>query len=63
MQINPYRRLNRLSKQLKERNWDILENTKTAVDEFRKTLPLLVALKNPSMRARHWDRVRTVVHV
>lgn len=57
------RRLNRLAKQLKERNWTILETTKRQVDEFRRTLPLLVALKNPSMRPRHWDRVRNVAHV
>lgn len=58
-----YRRLNKLSKQLKDKNWDVLERTKNAVDEFRKTLPLLTALKNPAMRERHWDRVRAVCSV
>lgn len=58
-----YRSLNKLSKQLRDRNWDILERTRATVDEFRRTLPLLAALKNPAMRPRHWDRVRNVCTV
>lgn len=49
-----------LSKQLKDRRWDVLERTRAAVDDFRKTLPLLVALKNHAMRARHWEHVRAL---
>jgi len=57
------RKLNRLCKQLKEKNWEILETTRRQVDEFRRTLPLLSALKNPAMRPRHWDRVRNIMGV
>lgn len=60
---NLFRRVNRLSKQLKDRNWEILETTRRQVDEFRRTLPLLVALKNQAMKIRHWDRVRNIVEM
>lgn len=31
------------------------------MDAFRRTLPLIADLKNPSMRARHWQRVRLAI--
>lgn len=42
-------------------SWNIVENTRQRVDAFRRTLPLIGNLKNPSMRPRHWNRVRKVV--
>lgn len=57
------RQVNRLTKQLKSREWTILESTRKKVDNFRKTLPLLVVLKNPSMRERHWDQVKATANV
>lgn len=61
--VTLFRKLNRLCKVLKENNWEILETTRKSVDEFRRTLPLLNALKNSAMRSRHWDRVRTLMNV
>lgn len=61
--VSLFRKLNRLCKVLKENNWEILETTRKSVDEFRRTLPLLTALKNSAMRCRHWDRVRTLMNV
>ncbi|XP_037045747.1 dynein heavy chain 2, axonemal [Bradysia coprophila] len=58
-----YKHVNRLTKQLKSREWTILESTRKKVDNFRKTLPLLVVLKNPSMRERHWDQVKATANV
>lgn len=55
--------MNRLTKQLKSRDWTILESTRKKVDNFRKTLPLLIVLKNPSMRVRHWDQVKATANV
>ncbi|KAB0795300.1 hypothetical protein PPYR_12139 [Photinus pyralis] len=57
-----FRKLTRLSRELKDKGWDIVDHTKARVDNFRKTLPLLTDLKNPSMRARHWDRVRAAMN-
>lgn len=35
-----------------------MEYTRSRVDAFRRTLPLIADLKNSAMRSRHWDRVR-----
>lgn len=66
--INKYfyfvpRNFNRLSRQLKEKGWDIIDTTRVKVDNFRRTLPLINDLKNPCMRERHWDRIKALVGV
>ncbi|KAF5308522.1 hypothetical protein FQR65_LT06187 [Abscondita terminalis] len=58
-----FRKLTRLSRELQDKGWDIVDVTRARVDTFRKTLPLIGDLKNPYMRDRHWDRVRAVVEV
>ncbi|KAJ9574124.1 hypothetical protein L9F63_008538, partial [Diploptera punctata] len=58
-----FRKLTRLSRELKEKNWEIVEHTRKRVDAFRRTLPLIADLKNPAMRNRHWDRVRKVMEI
>ncbi|XP_071580099.1 dynein axonemal heavy chain 2 [Temnothorax nylanderi] len=55
------RKLTKLSKELKEKNWDIVENTRSRVDKFRHTLPLITVLKNPAIRPRHWKRVKDTI--
>ena len=61
--VSLYRQLNRLCKQYKDRNWEILETKRKVVDEFRRTLPLILALKNTAMRDRHWNKVRGLMNV
>ncbi|KAF7401616.1 hypothetical protein HZH68_007436 [Vespula germanica] len=84
-----FRKLTRLCRELKERNWEIVEHTSTTnfeytfdkiylplsfslsfylyyiyrarVDKFRRTLPLITDLKNPSMRSRHWKQVKDIL--
>ncbi|XP_031370853.1 dynein heavy chain 2, axonemal [Apis dorsata] len=56
-----FRKLNRLSRELKEKNWEIVEHSRTSVDKFRRTLPLITDLKNPAMRPRHWQRLKEIV--
>ncbi|XP_012153483.1 dynein heavy chain 2, axonemal kl-2 [Megachile rotundata] len=56
-----FRKLNRLCRELKEKNWEIVEHSRTRVDQFRRTLPLITDLKNPAMRPRHWRRVKDTV--
>lgn len=58
-----YRNFNKLSRQLKDRNWEIIDTTRVKVDAFRRTLPLIGDLKNPCMRERHWDRIRALMGV
>ncbi|XP_046962283.1 dynein axonemal heavy chain 2 [Vanessa cardui] len=58
-----FRNFNRLSRQLKEKGWDIIDTTRVKVDAFRRTLPLIGDLKNPCMRERHWDRIKTLMGV
>lgn len=58
-----YRNFNRLSRQLKDKGWDIIDTTRVKVDAFRRTLPLIGDLKNPCMRERHWDRIKDLMGV
>lgn len=61
--LHIFKNLTRLFRIHRDRNWEVLETTKNVVDSFRKTLPLITALKNSAMRPRHWDRVRDVMKV
>ncbi|XP_024940642.1 dynein heavy chain 2, axonemal [Cephus cinctus] len=56
-----FRKLNRLSRELKEKHWEIVDTSRSRVDKFRRTLPLIVDLKNSAMRERHWKRVKTII--
>ncbi|VVD00552.1 unnamed protein product [Leptidea sinapis] len=58
-----FRNFNRLSRQLKDKGWDIIDTTRVKVDAFRRTLPLIGDLKNPCMRERHWDRIKALMGV
>ncbi|XP_023311334.1 dynein heavy chain 2, axonemal [Anoplophora glabripennis] len=58
-----FRKLTRLSRELQDKGWSVVEDTRLRVDAFRRTLPLLGDLKNPAMRARHWDKVKKIVGV
>ncbi|XP_072759448.1 dynein axonemal heavy chain 2 [Anoplolepis gracilipes] len=56
-----FRKLTKLSRELKEKNWEIVENSRLNVDKFRRTLPLITVLKNPALRPRHWKRVKDTI--
>ncbi|XP_034934334.1 dynein heavy chain 2, axonemal [Chelonus insularis] len=55
------KKLKRLSKELRAKNWQIIDYTTSRVDQFRRTLPLIIDLKNPAMRDRHWDKIKIIV--
>ncbi|KAI0228083.1 Dynein heavy chain 2, axonemal [Lamellibrachia satsuma] len=55
---NLFRKLNKFSRELKDKNWEILETSKAKVDQFRRTMPLVSDLKNNAMRPRHWDQIQ-----
>nr|CAD7438227.1 unnamed protein product [Timema bartmani] len=56
-----FRKLTRLSRELKEKQWEIVDHTRDRVDAFRRTLPLIGDLKNTAMRERHWGRVKIAI--
>lgn len=56
-----FKKFTRLSKELQAKNWPIIESTRSRIDEFRRTLPLIIDLKNPAMRERHWDKVKLII--
>ncbi|XP_042320298.1 dynein axonemal heavy chain 2-like [Sceloporus undulatus] len=56
-----FRQLNKLSKELKDRNWEIIETSKSKIEQFKRTMPLITDLRNPALRERHWDQVKDLV--
>lgn len=56
-----FRKLTRLSRELADKGWEIIENSRGKVDAFRRCLPMITDLKNTAMRPRHWDQVRHIV--
>ncbi|XP_030382586.1 dynein heavy chain 2, axonemal, partial [Scaptodrosophila lebanonensis] len=61
--LSLYKEFSILSKKHYDRHWEMLEVTTKNLDGFRRTLPLITALKNPCMRERHWNRVRDIMQV
>uniref|UniRef100_F6YZ23 Dynein axonemal heavy chain 2 n=1 Tax=Monodelphis domestica TaxID=13616 RepID=F6YZ23_MONDO len=53
-----FRRLTKLGKEYKDRNWDIIETTRSKIEQFKRTMPLISDLRNPALRERHWDQVK-----
>uniref|UniRef100_G1RF97 Dynein axonemal heavy chain 2 n=1 Tax=Nomascus leucogenys TaxID=61853 RepID=G1RF97_NOMLE len=53
-----FRRLTRLAKEYKDRNWEIIKTTRSKIEQFKRTMPLISDLRNPALRERHWDQVR-----
>ena len=53
-----FKKLHKLSRELKEKNWDIVDVSKAKVDQFRRTMPLISDLKNKAMRPRHWQKIK-----
>ncbi|XP_043393066.1 dynein axonemal heavy chain 2 isoform X2 [Chelonia mydas] len=56
-----FRKLNKLSRELKDRDWEIIETSKVKVEQFKRTMPLISDLRNPALRERHWDQVKDLV--
>ncbi|XP_039605580.1 dynein heavy chain 2, axonemal [Polypterus senegalus] len=53
-----FKKLHRLSRELKEKNWEIVETSKSKIDQFKRTMPLISDLRNPAMRERHWNQIK-----
>ncbi|KAL0220777.1 hypothetical protein RCL1_000631 [Eukaryota sp. TZLM3-RCL] len=53
------RKLYKLGKTIKQ--WGIWVFVKEKVDDFKKALPMITDLRNPALRERHWNKLRTQV--
>ncbi|XP_063098618.1 dynein axonemal heavy chain 2 isoform X3 [Cavia porcellus] len=45
-----------------DRNWEVIEATRSKIEQFKRTMPLISDLRNPALRERHWDQVRDEIH-
>lgn len=55
------RKLGKLLREVKDKNWEISETIKGRIDQFKRTMPLVQDLKNPAMRDRHWNQIKAEV--
>jgi len=51
--------VNRMAKDI--RDWPIWQSLSEELDQFKRTLPLILDLKNEAMRGRHWDDLRDII--
>lgn len=35
-----------------DRNWEIIESTRSKIEQFKRTMPLISDLRNPALRQR-----------
>ena len=49
------RRLAKMGKEMKD--WDVFNNLKDRVNQTKRTIPLLLDLRNPAIRDRHWTQI------
>ena len=48
------KKLVRLARDVKDKDWEFVDLYKKRIEQFRRIMPLIVDLKNPAMRPRHW---------
>ncbi|KAK4469213.1 hypothetical protein MN116_006788 [Schistosoma mekongi] len=53
-----FRKFTKWARDLRDRNWEIIEASRKRIDQFRRTLPLITDLRNSAMRTRHWDKIK-----
>ena len=54
---NQNKKLTRVAREVKDKDWEFVQMYRKRIDQFRKTLPLIIDLKNPAMRPRHWKQL------
>ncbi|KAM9425745.1 dynein axonemal heavy chain 2 [Pholidichthys leucotaenia] len=52
-----FKRIHKLHRDLKDKEWDIVDFTKKKTEQFKKIIPLIADLQNPAMRDRHWKQI------
>ncbi|VDL84400.1 unnamed protein product [Schistocephalus solidus] len=53
-----FKKFTKFSRELRDRNWEVVEFSRQRVDQFRRTLPLISDLRNEAMRPRHWAAIK-----
>ncbi|XP_038624757.1 dynein heavy chain 2, axonemal [Tachyglossus aculeatus] len=53
-----FRRLTKLGRELKDRNWEVIETSRSKIEQFKRTMPLISDLRNSALRERHWEEVK-----
>ncbi|XP_078526452.1 dynein axonemal heavy chain 2 isoform X1 [Lissotriton helveticus] len=56
-----FRKLQKMGRELKEKSWEVVETSKNKIDQFKRTMPLIAALRNPALRERHWAQVKNEI--
>ncbi|XP_052234681.1 dynein axonemal heavy chain 2-like isoform X14 [Dreissena polymorpha] len=54
-----FKKLTKYSRDLKDKNWEVVETSRSKVDQFKRTMPLIQDMKNKAMRPRHWHAIQT----
>ncbi|XP_028992315.1 dynein axonemal heavy chain 2 isoform X2 [Betta splendens] len=53
-----FKKLIKLQRELKDKEWDIVDFSKNKIDQFKRIIPLITNMRNPAMRDRHWKQIR-----
>jgi dynein heavy chain len=54
---NQNKKLTRIAREVKDKEWEFVQLYRKRIETFRKVLPLVVDLKNPALRPRHWKQL------
>lgn len=57
-----FNQLNILVDGLNNKKWEVIETTRNIIDEFCNLLPLIENLKNPALKVRHWNEIRSITN-
>uniref|UniRef100_A0A671XQT1 Dynein axonemal heavy chain 2 n=1 Tax=Sparus aurata TaxID=8175 RepID=A0A671XQT1_SPAAU len=52
-----YKKIHELHRDLKDKKWEIVDFSKSKIDQFKQIIPLIADLRNPAMRDRHWMQI------
>uniref|UniRef100_A0A3Q3RVK4 Dynein axonemal heavy chain 2 n=1 Tax=Mastacembelus armatus TaxID=205130 RepID=A0A3Q3RVK4_9TELE len=52
-----FKKLHKLQRELKEKEWDIVDFSKNKIAQFKRIIPLIADMRNPAMRDRHWKQI------
>ncbi|CAF0727175.1 unnamed protein product [Didymodactylos carnosus] len=53
-----YKKLFKMSRDYKDKEWEILDSLRDQIHTLRRTMPLISSLHNPHMRPRHWNQIK-----
>ncbi|XP_073321620.1 dynein axonemal heavy chain 2 [Pagrus major] len=52
-----FKKIHELQRELKDKKWEIVNFSKSKIDQFKQIIPLIADLRNPAMRDRHWTQI------